>query len=101
MKKTIYTLQVDNFMPELTEITFKWMKVYAEKIGADFQVITERKFPHMPPNYEKFQIYELNKKNKDDWSIFFDADAIIHPDCVDWTIFVGKDTVIEIGRAHV
>lgn len=94
MKKTLYTLNINNFMPELTEVTFKWMDIYAKKIGAKFEIITERKFPDMPPNYEKFQIYELNKKNGDDWSIFFDADAIIHPDCVDWTIFTGKDTVI-------
>lgn len=97
IKKTIYTLDVDNYAPEMTEITFPFMKRYADKIGAEFHVITDRRFPDAPPTYEKFQIYELAREHKNDWSIFFDADVLIHPDLLDVTSRTPKDTVVVIG----
>lgn len=96
LKKTIYTLVVDNFAPEITAITFPLLKHYAHKIGAEFKVLTERKFPNMPPVYEKLQLYELSKLS--DWTIYIDADALVHPDCPDWTITLDKDTVAHNGK---
>jgi hypothetical protein len=100
-KKTVYTLCVDNYEPELTAITFPFMQKYAEKIEADFFVITERKFPHMPPVYEKFQIYELAKEHGNDWNIFFDADALIHPDFFDMTACIDKSMTVSNGSDFV
>jgi hypothetical protein len=91
VKKTIYTLALNGWAPELTAITFKLMRRYAEKIEADFVVIENRKFPDMYPTYEKFQIYELSKDRGDDWSFFFDADTMIHPDFFDPTSLINKD----------
>lgn len=93
IKKTVFTLCVNNYAPEITAITFPLMRYYAHKIGADFHVMTERKFPDWPIPYEKFQIYTLAKKMKNDWNIFFDADALIHPSTPDWTAYLSKDTV--------
>jgi hypothetical protein len=45
--------------------------------------------------YEKFQLYTLGKDY--DWTIFIDADALVHPDTPDWTEAVTKDTVIFHG----
>jgi len=101
LKKTLYTLAVDNYAPEITDITFPLMKRYAEKIGADFYVISERKFPEAPPVYEKFQIYDLSKEHKNDWNIFIDADALIHPEFFDVTALVGKDTTVSNGSDFV
>jgi len=92
IKKTLYTLCVDNYAPDITALTFPLLKRYAEKIGAEFQVITERKYPDMPPVYEKLQIRELGIGN--DWSIYFDADALVHPETVDFTSLIHKDTVM-------
>ncbi len=97
LKKTIFTLNVDNYAPEITELTYPLMKRYAEKIGADFHIISERKFPNMPPVYEKLQIYELGKKMGNDWNIYIDSDALVHPDFFDVTNFIKKDTVIHNG----
>jgi len=97
MKKTIFTLNIGNYAPELTEITYPLMKVYAHKIGADFFEIKERKFPKWPMTYEKLQIYELGKQIGSDWNIFFDADAMIHPCMPDWTIYMKKDTIAHWG----
>jgi hypothetical protein len=93
----IYTLNVsdkpDGYAPELRAITYPFIKNYADKIGAEFFEITERKWPEMPPVYEKFQIYELSKTNGADWNIFIDADTLIHPECPDFTPMLNKDTV--------
>jgi len=91
LKKTVYTLSVDNYAPELTELTFPLIQMYAEKIGAEFKVIKERKYPDMPPIYEKMQLFELSKEN--DWTIYLDADTLIHPDFPDVTVLLNKDTV--------
>lgn len=97
LKKTIFTLNVDNYAPEITELTYPLIKHYAKKIGADFYTISERKSPKMPPVYEKLQIYELGRKMGNDWNIYIDSDAIVHPDFFDVTNFIKKDTVIHNG----
>jgi hypothetical protein len=92
IKKTLYTLSVDNYSKEITNLTFPLLRYYAEKIGADFHVIKNRVFPDMPPVYEKLQIHELGRDN--DWNIYFDADALVHPETVDFTSLIQKDTVM-------
>jgi hypothetical protein len=95
MKKTLFTLNVDGYAPEITALTYPLFKRYAHKIGADFQVITDRKYPSLPPVYEKLQIYELGQYS--DWSIYIDSDALVHPDMFDVTEFLHKDTVCHNG----
>lgn len=98
MNKTIYTLNVNGYSPEITRLTYPLIKRYAEKIGAAFYVITERRFPiDYAPVYEKLQIYQLQAERKDDWSIFIDSDALVHPDFYDMTEFISKDTVMHNG----
>lgn len=95
MKKTVFTLIVDGFAPKLTAITLPLIERYAAKIGANFHIIGERLHPDMPPVYEKIQIYELGKSN--DWNIYIDADAVIHPDMPDPTVMMSKDTIAHYG----
>jgi len=94
LKKTIFTLNIDNYVPEITEITYPFIQHYAERIGANFHVISDRKFPEYPISYEKFQIYELAQEMGNDWNIYFDSDALIHPETIDFTLHVQKDTVL-------
>src|SRR5512139_2841994 len=96
MKKVVYTLALDGYPSEMTVLTFPWIKRYAEKIGAEFQIIHERKNHAWPPTYEKTQIWELGKDN--DWSVFIDADALINPELFDVTAVVPKDTVLFTGQ---
>lgn len=98
IKKTIYTLAINNWAPQVTELTFPLLCRYADKIGAEFQVISERKFPDWPITYEKFQIYELGRQAENDWNIYIDADALIHPETPDFTMFLNKDTVAHTGQ---
>jgi len=98
VKKTVYTLCVNNYEPEITALTFPLMKEYAEKIGAKFYIIDEIKFPEAPClACEKFQIPELAEQFGDDWSIFFDADTLVHPDMFDPTTVLNKDTTMSNG----
>jgi len=93
IKKTVFTLNVNNYAPEIREITYPLLKYWAHKIGAEFYEITERKFPEWPVTYEKLQIFELGRQMENDWNIYVDADAAIHPGCPDWTNFLKKDTI--------
>lgn len=97
MKKTVYTLNIGNYAPGITEMTYPYLKGWAEKIGAEFVVITERKFPKWPVTFEKLQVHELSRTNGDDWSIFIDSDALVHPETVDFTEHLPMDTVAHNG----
>jgi hypothetical protein len=97
LKKTIFVLNVDNYAPEITALTYPLIKRYADKIDADFYIIKERKFPKFPPQYEKLQIYELAQKMENDWNIYIDSDALVHPDLMDITNHLSKDTVLHNG----
>jgi hypothetical protein len=97
LKKTIFTLRVDNYAPEICDVTYPLLKHYAAKIGADFYTIKDRKFPDFPPVYEKLQIYDLAKEMHNDWNIYIDSDTLIHPDFFDVTNHLTKDTVAHNG----
>jgi len=83
MKNRVFTLNINNYFPELMEITIPLMEEYADKIGAEFIEIKERKFPDWHIHNEKLQIYELGKDSE--WNIFFDGDLLVHPKFQDLT----------------
>lgn len=97
IKKTIFTLSVNDYAPEIRELTYPLIKRYAEKIGADFYTISERKWPEAAPVYEKLQIYELAQEMQNDWNIYIDSDTLIHPDFMDITNHIPRDTVAHNG----
>jgi hypothetical protein len=45
LKKTIFTLNIDNYAPEIRDITRPLLERYAKKIGADIYDIEDRNFP--------------------------------------------------------
>jgi len=75
MKKSIWVVTVDNYQPELCKITLPNLEAYAKRIGAEFNVIKNRKWPSVSPTYEKLQVHELGKDS--DWNIILDADMVI------------------------
>lgn len=95
--KTIYLLNIDQYAPEITALTYPLIRFYAHKIGATIEEITERKFPDWPVVYEKLQIYERAKANRSDWHIYIDSDALVHPEAIDFTNVIGKDTILHHG----
>jgi hypothetical protein len=65
----------------MCSITLPTIRRFAERVGADFKIISERKFPSFPVNYERLQIYELGRDY--DWNINIDADIVIGDELVD------------------
>jgi len=99
-KKTVYTLNVNNYAPEIRAITWPLLRRYADKIGAGFFPITERHFPDQNVVSEKLQIYTLAKERGDDWICYFDSDCLIHPDMMDFTEVLPRDTVLCNGTDY-
>jgi hypothetical protein len=93
MTKTLFLLNIDNYAPEITAITYPLIELYADRIGAKIHTIKERKFPAWPVTYEKLQIYELAREIGSDWNLYIDSDTLIHPECPDYTIFLPMGTV--------
>lgn len=75
LKKCIHVLATPGYAPELCVITIPKLRAYASRIGADFNLIQERKFPDYPINYERMQVYEAGKDY--DWNINIDADMVV------------------------
>lgn len=98
IKKTLYTLNVNNYEPQITALTYPFMQHWANKIEAEFVVITERKFPDWPIVVEKLQIHDLARERGDDWAIFMDSDALVNPEMFDITAHLHKDTVCFNGK---
>jgi hypothetical protein len=89
--KTLYTVCVDDYFPELTQYTIPNLERFAQRIGAKFHVISDRKYPEFPPTYEKLQIHTLGKDN--DWNILVDADAMFSPQMFDPTSVVAPNYI--------
>lgn len=47
-EKVLFTLNIDNYAPAITELTYPLLYSYADKIHADFHVIRQRRFPDWP-----------------------------------------------------
>lgn len=77
---------IGDYLPKMCSVTIPTIKSYAEKIGAEFKILTDRKFPNWNIMYEKFQIHELGKDA--DWNFYFDADIILHPRMPDLSEFL-------------
>lgn len=74
-KKCVYVLATPDYAPEMCSVTIPTIRRFAERIRADFKIISERRFPSFPINYERVQIYELGREY--DWNINIDADIVI------------------------
>ena len=81
MRKIIHVVNINDFFPELFTLTYPTIRSYAERNGYMINMITERKFPGYPINYEKLQVYEDGKGA--DVNILCDADMLIHPEFPD------------------
>ena len=75
----IHLLNIGNFFPELTELTYPTIEAFAKRIKSDINIITKRKISPDNVLAEKIQVYEDGKEY--DYNIFLDLDLLIHPQC--------------------
>lgn len=97
-KKVLFTLNVNNYAPELTTLTYPLLKIFANKMSADFYIISDRMYPDYPITFEKLQIYHLARQMQNDWNIYLDSDALVNPDTFDPTEYLSKDMVMHNGN---
>lgn len=92
-RKTIYLLNIGDYAPALTALTYPTIHAYADKIEAEVFVISERRFSDWPVTYEKLQIHDLAKERGDDWALYIDSDTLVHRDLPDVTEVLPKSVV--------
>jgi len=93
LRKTVYTLDIGPYAPAITALTRPLLQAWVRRLGAELVVMDERRFPGWPLCYEKLQIYQRAQERDDDWCIFVDGDALVHPDTPDLTRLLPRDTV--------
>lgn len=93
MSKCIHVLDIgDDYIKELkTNYTLPSIKSYANKIGADLNIIKKRKFEEWPLLYEHMQVYEDGKDYE--WNILVDLDILFSKYYWDVTEALPKNTV--------
>lgn len=91
-KKCVHIIQKPLVSDALCAITVPLIKAYAERIGADVNIIGgTRAFPDYPPTYERMQIFAAGRHYK--WNICVDTDVLIGPFVIDVTGIVPRNAV--------
>jgi hypothetical protein len=72
---------------EVAEIAMPRIHAYANRIGADVNVIGDkREFPSYPIAYERLQIYEAGREYE--WNLSIDSDLLLGSDLIDPTAYL-------------
>lgn len=91
MKKAIHIVNIDNFFPELWELTYPTIKAYSDRINADLNIISKRYYSlycqdKLSVNFEKMQVWRDGSNY--DANFLLDADVLIHNKFPDFTTIV-------------
>jgi hypothetical protein len=97
MKTVVCTLNIGNFEPEITAITYPRFKALCHKWGAEFFEINEPKYNYPSITMEKFQVVDIWEQTKADYVWFFDADTLVSTDNPPWHELIGRDIVLFNG----
>jgi hypothetical protein len=81
MKKAVVTVTMGEAFERLARITHPTIQAYADRIGAEFVVLRERRFPQASESWEKLHLRHLLEIY--DRIIFLDTDLIVRPDTPD------------------
>jgi hypothetical protein len=79
MKTALVTGAFGDRYLRMAEVTFPNLKAYADRIGADFHALEERRFLGGTPHWEKLQLADfLGNYDRVIWS---DCDILVRADC--------------------
>lgn len=90
MKKALITIVIGDAARQMALISHPTFKTYANRIGADFAVISDCKLSAIP-HFEKFRLREWLQTY--DRVIYIDNDTIIRRDCPDLAEVVPEDRI--------
>lgn len=91
MSTCVHFLAIKDPQLPYVDISHLMIRDYARKIGAQFNVITTRKFPSYPVAYEALQIHEMGSAY--DWNIYFKPGVLLGESLPDLTSIANKDYV--------
>ena len=97
MKKAVVTLTIGQKFEALARLTHPTLKAYADRIGADFIVLSDM-ITCQQPHWSKFLLYDLLPDY--DRIIFLDTDIIVRDDCPDLTEIVPSDKIGMFNEGH-
>lgn len=75
----VLTISIGEQYEAVAQLTHSSIRAYANKIGAEFMVISEKRIATTTAHWEKFQIFDL--LNKYERILYIDSDVIIRSDC--------------------
>lgn len=99
MKKIIHVVWINEYFGELWELTKPTIEQYAYRIGAELNIITQRKFHNWHINYEKVQVYYDGLHA--DANFLIDMDVLIHPQFPDFTSIVPQHHIGFNDNYHI
>jgi hypothetical protein len=97
MKKAVVTLTIGQKFDALATLTHPTLKAYADRIDADFIVLSDM-VTCQQPHWSKFLLYDLLPDY--DRIIFLDTDIIVRDDCPDLTKIVPSDKLGMFCEGH-
>jgi len=77
MKTCVHIVNIDNFFPELFNLTIKTVERFCEKYKFELNIIKDRKYSDLTILSEKLQVYDYGLNY--DWNLLLDADILVHP----------------------
>jgi hypothetical protein len=82
-RKCVHTVAMAGWRPDIQALSLPSIKRWADRIGADFNLISSPKFPGYPASYERLQVHEAGRGYG--WNVCLDADMLLHRDLEDPT----------------
>lgn len=81
MKKLVVTLCIGPEFEAMSQVSHSTLQRYANRIGAEFKVISEQKLSKSTAHWDKFQLFDLF--DEFDRILYVDTDCLIRQDCPD------------------
>lgn len=86
-KRAVVTLHTDPSWTPLTDLTLPTHRAYADRVGADYVVLSKRSYAHR--HYDKWHLEPLFDTY--DRILYLDADTIVRPDTPNLFVSVPSD----------
>jgi hypothetical protein len=91
MKTCVHFVNIPDHPSQYTAVTFPLVHAYAKRIGATFNIISQRKFPNFPVEYEAMQIHEAGAFY--DWNMHIAAGMVLGEWLQDPSLYMSDDCV--------
>lgn len=95
-RRAVVTMGDERFSP-ITDQTFPWIEKYAQRHGAKFIALRDRKYPDVNICYEKFRLEKIIASY--DRVLYVDGDVLVRPDAPDLFALVPTEKFAAMDEA--